>query len=96
MMERLYDEAERCQVRFVGFLSEKSRFDFCIVSTQQFFGKPMVICMQTGRSSLLSAEDVNNISYLMEVYQIADEEEARNLSQFFREILPTLPLYEQY
>ncbi|OUM84317.1 MAG: hypothetical protein BAA01_04570 [Bacillus thermozeamaize] len=95
-MERLYDETERCQVRFVGLLTEKARYDFCIVSTHQFFGKPLVICTQTGRSSLLGVEDATNLEHLKQVYQIPDDEEAEELSFFFKSVLPANPIYEQY
>jgi len=55
--ERLYDESEKVKVRFVGFVSDHGRYDFGIIYTKMFFGKPLVVCMQTGRSSLLSQED---------------------------------------
>ena len=31
--DRLYDDVEQSQVRYVGFLSDSMRFDFCIVYT---------------------------------------------------------------
>ncbi len=95
-MEHLYDETEKTFVRFLGFISDKSRYDFCIVSTHQFFGKPLVICMQTGRSALLSAEDTGNLDYLTKIYNLSDVSEAEQLSAFLETHLPTLPLMEQY
>jgi hypothetical protein len=49
LFEKLYDEYEKVKVRFVGFTTKDTRYDFGIVYTNMFFGKPLVICMQTGR-----------------------------------------------
>ncbi len=86
--ERLYDESERAKIRFVGFVSEHGRYDYGIVYTHLFFGKPLVICMQTGRSSLLSIEDVENIEYLKQIFNLQSREEAEELGIFLRENLP--------
>lgn len=90
--ERLYDESEQVKVRFVGFVSELGRYDFGIIYTKMFFGKPLVVCMQTGRSSLLSLEDVENLDYLQRVYNLRSREEAEELAVFFRTNLPALSM----
>jgi hypothetical protein len=89
LFERLYDESEKARVRFVGFVSEHGRFDFGIVYTRMFFGKPLVICMQTGRSSLFSAEDVENYDYLQKVFNLT-KEEAEDVSVFLKTNLPAV------
>jgi hypothetical protein len=88
MFERLYDTTETTKVNFVGFVSDNARYDFGLVYTNQFFGKPLVICMQTGRSSLLCAEDAQNISLLKEKFSIGNDEEAEELSIFLQSQLP--------
>ncbi|MCI1692228.1 DUF3055 domain-containing protein [Aneurinibacillus aneurinilyticus] len=88
MFERLYDTSETTKVNFVGFASENARYDFGLVYTNQFFGKPLVICMQTGRSSLLCAEDAKNIDVLKKKFAINEDEEARELSTFLQGQLP--------
>jgi len=90
--ERLYDESEKVKVRFVGFVSDHGRYDFGIIYTKMFFGKPLVVCMQTGRSSLLSLEDAENLEYLQRVYNLRTREEAEELSVFFRTNLPALTM----
>ncbi|MBO2531986.1 Protein of unknown function [Planifilum fulgidum] len=90
--ERLYDESEKVKVRFVGFVSDHGRYDFGIIYTKMFFGKPLVVCMQTGRSSLLSQEDAENLEYLQRVYNLRTREEAEELSVFFRTNLPALTM----
>ncbi|PMB02756.1 hypothetical protein CEN49_24855 [Fischerella thermalis CCMEE 5273] len=90
LYERLYDETEQASVRFVGFVSENGRYDFGIVYTRMFFGKPLVVCMQTGRSSLLSRDDVDNVDYLQRIYNLRSMEEAEEVSIFLRNSVPVL------
>ncbi|MBA4494298.1 DUF3055 domain-containing protein [Paenactinomyces guangxiensis] len=89
LYERLYDESEKAKVRFVGFISENGRYDFGIVYTHMFFGKPLVVCMQTGRSSLLSLEDADNREYLQKIFNLRTREEAEEISIFFKNNLPS-------
>lgn len=90
--ERLYDESELANVRFVGFVSDCGRYDFGIVYTRMFFGKPLVICLQTGRSSLLSQDDVENLEYLQHQFQLKSPLEAEEVSVFLQNHVPALTL----
>lgn len=98
MFEQMYDDFETAPVRFTGFVSETARYDFGIVFTGKFYGKPLVICMQTGRSSLMSEEDAKEIPTIMNKFKITDEEEAFQLSLFLQTELPRViqgePQYE--
>ncbi|MGL4522353.1 MAG: DUF3055 domain-containing protein [Bacilli bacterium] len=96
MFDKFYDEQERAKVRFVGFSTEDVRYDFGIVYTTMFFGKPLVICMQTGKAHLLDKEDVSNIPHLQQIFQLNSEEEAQQLSDFFMDVVPHIPLHMQY
>jgi hypothetical protein len=88
MFERLYDESERARIRFVGFVSEHGRYDYGIVYTHLFFGKPLVVCMQTGRSSLLSLEDADNTDYLQQIFNLRSQTETEELASFLKSNLP--------
>lgn len=96
LLERLYDEQENVKVQFIGFTTENARYDFGIVYTSMFFGKPLVICMQTGRSTLLCADEAENVEHIMKVFQIKNENEAKQISLFFIEKLPTMSFETQY
>ncbi len=96
MFETLYEQTEKTTVHFVGFATERARYDFSIVYTDQFFGKPLVICMQTGRSSLLDSHDMNEIEYLQHIFNIRQKEEAEELSLFLNQKMPSLRIKEQY
>jgi hypothetical protein len=95
MLENLYDVIESSNVNFVGCISEDSRFDFAIVYTSHFFGKPLVVCMQTGRSSPLSADDFVDTEILRSRFFLTDEA-AIELSGLLRSRLPTLEMQDQY
>jgi hypothetical protein len=92
--DHLYDESENAKVRFLGFASEESRHDFGIVYSHKFYGKPLVICMQTGQSTLLCSEDAVNPGYLKKVFRLSSEREAEALSAFLQEHLPTITFEE--
>ncbi|WP_026073302.1 DUF3055 domain-containing protein [Robertmurraya massiliosenegalensis] len=96
LFDKLYDEHEKAKVRFVGFTTESTRYDFGIVYTNQFFGKPLVVCMQTGRSTLLDTKDLNDIDYIQQSFRIQDEQQAIDLIEFFRTAIPHMPFEPQY
>jgi Protein of unknown function (DUF3055) len=96
LFDKLYDEHENVKVRFVGFTTEFTRYDFGIVYTNMFFGKPLVVCMQTGRSTLLDPKEIEDIEYLQNVFRIPDKQQAADLAEFFRETLPHIPFVTQY
>ena len=96
IFEKLYDEDENVKVRFIGFTTELARYDFGIIYTNVFFGKPLVVCMQTGRSTILDPEDLNDTEYLMTIFKMDDFQEAADLAEFFSQALPSTPLQAQY
>ena len=77
----MYDESETTTTRFVGFVGDVSRFDLAITTTAHFYGKRLVVCLQTGRSAILSAEESEDPSYLADAFRVSPEE-ATEMSQF--------------
>ncbi|WP_251548995.1 DUF3055 domain-containing protein [Neobacillus muris] len=96
LFDKLYDEHERVKVRFIGFTTEQTRYDFGIVYTNLFFGKPLVICMQTGRSTLLDPKDMEDLDYLQNAFRIPDKQQAADLAEFLISALPEVPFVTQY
>ncbi|NGQ93650.1 DUF3055 domain-containing protein [Brevibacillus sp. SYP-B805] len=94
--DNLYDVTETAQVRFIGLASAETRHDFGIVFTQRFYGKPLVICLQTGQSTLLSSEDEIDPQFLLKRFRLQSLEEAEALAQYLREHLPSMPFADQY
>ncbi|PLR84055.1 hypothetical protein CVD25_12955 [Bacillus canaveralius] len=96
LFEKLYDEHEKVKVRFIGFTTDETRYDFGIVYTNMFFGKPLVVCMQTGRSTLLDPRDLEDTEHLQHSFRIKDKKEAEDLAEFFLDALPGASLETQY
>lgn len=96
LFDRLYDETERVNVQFIGITTEKSRYDFGIVYTNLFFGKPLITCMQSGKSLLLSREDLGDNEYLKKMFSVECEKDLDALSDFFESVLPVTSLENQY
>lgn len=95
-IQKFYDEQEKAKVRFVGFATDETRYDFGIVYTNLFFGKPLVICMQTGRSSLLDPKDLEDVEYIKSAFRIRDDQQISELIEFFKSVLPNVPFEPQY
>ncbi|MFC5703508.1 DUF3055 domain-containing protein [Cohnella faecalis] len=96
MFESLYDVLEASNVNFVGCVSDESRFDFAIVYTSHFFGKPLVVCMQTGRSAPLCADDLRDTDILRSRFQVSDSQALEELGTLLRSRLPSLEMQDQY
>src|SRR5690554_2209353 len=96
MYERLYDESENVNVKFIGMTTDKSRYDFGIMYSSLFFGKPLVICMQTGQSFLMCDKDANDVDYLQKVLKLDDVGEAKIISEFLTVTLPSMSFEVQY
>ncbi|GIP39746.1 hypothetical protein J31TS4_30260 [Paenibacillus sp. J31TS4] len=95
MYERLYEEMERATIQFVGYASDRTRFDLCIVFTEQFFGKPIVICMQTGKSTLLCLDDLHHLEHLQAIFSLGPKE-AEELSEFLRQHIPSIAIKDEF
>jgi len=78
----LSDFTEQTATRYVTFISPGvHRFDLAIISTERFYGKKIVIDLQSGRSGMLSYEDLEETGVLQNVFRISDEQ-AAELAQF--------------
>jgi hypothetical protein len=81
----LYDETEQTTTRYVGFAGEHNRYDVAITTTTHFYGKKLVFVIQTGRTAIVNDVDVSDVEYVMSEFQIRDEEEAKEFSEFLTE-----------
>jgi|SRR5690606_1403841 hypothetical protein len=82
----LYDETEDTQIRFVSFVGETNRFDLAIVGTERFYGKKLVLDIQSNRFAVIGADDLEAPGYLEHAYRLS-EEEARELKDFLHEVI---------
>lgn len=83
----LSDSTEQTSTRFVTFVTPSlNRFDLAILTTNRFYGKKLVIDMQSGRSGVLGPDDLEEEGVLENTYRI-NEEQAAELAQFLMLVL---------
>ncbi|MFC5734816.1 DUF3055 domain-containing protein [Cytobacillus gottheilii] len=85
---KIYDEHENVTVRFAGFATKLKRYDFAIVYTNLFYKKPLVTCMQTGRSILLDPLDLEDSHSVQKIFKIETTNQTEDLVQFFKDAIP--------
>lgn len=77
----LYDDREETKTRFVSFMGELSRYDLIIMKTGRFYGKSVVLNIQSNRLAILGQKDLQEPGYLEEAFQM-NEAEAEELREF--------------
>ncbi|ASS75979.1 hypothetical protein CIG75_14090 [Tumebacillus algifaecis] len=89
MYINMYDQQEETVTRFVGFVGNH-RWDLAITQTQHFYGKCLVINIQSGRSAILNKEDLEEDKrhILAAQFGLTDEEETDELAEFLLGNLP--------
>lgn len=87
-MERffLYDDTFDTKTRFVSFAGKNERFDLAIVQTDRFYGKVLVLDLQSNRYAIIGSDDLQEPGYIEHAYNI-NEEEANELRNFLHEIV---------
>lgn len=83
MSERfyLYDDTVDTKTRFVSFLGERQRFDLAIIETDRFYGKYLVLDLQSNRFAIIGQDDLEEPGYLENAYRLS-EEDANDLRSF--------------
>ncbi|CAM3379837.1 DUF3055 domain-containing protein [Hydrogenibacillus schlegelii] len=96
LFEAVYENTEQAQVRFIGVHTEEGLYDLGLLFSNQFFGKTMIINLQTGRTALADASDLANPIWLKEALQLKSEAEAERLAHFLEDHIPSLPWKPEY
>ncbi|WP_227937461.1 DUF3055 domain-containing protein [Alkalihalobacillus deserti] len=88
MSERfyLYDEIEETRTRFVSFMGEHQRFDLAVVTSSRYYGKQLVLDIQSSRFAIVGPDDLEEPGYLEHAYNLTVEE-AEELRSFLHEII---------
>ncbi|GLH64417.1 DUF3055 domain-containing protein [Parageobacillus sp. G301] len=82
----LYDDTVDTKTRFVSFLGERQRFDLAIIQTDRFYGKYLVLDLQSNRFAIIGQDDLEEPGYLEHVYRLS-EEDANDLRSFLYECI---------
>ncbi|MDG5788904.1 DUF3055 domain-containing protein [Evansella sp. AB-P1] len=88
MSERffLYDESEETKTRFVSFMGEEQRFDLVIISTTRYYGKKLVLDVQSNRFGIIGTDDLDEPGYIEHAFQLNDKD-GHELRDFLYEII---------
>ena len=83
MLINMYDDSEDTQTRFVGFVGDH-RWDLAITKTQHFYGKSLVVCLQTNRVGILGNDDLEDdkLYLLGRTFGLDDEDQTIELRNF--------------
>lgn len=95
MLDHLYEVTEQATVSFVGWATEQVRYDFALIYSNHFIGKTLVICMQTGRSTLLCADDLRP-ELLQVKFNLPHADAAIEAAQLLRTRIQPLEVQDQY
>lgn len=82
----LYDETVETKTRFVSFMGENQRFDLAIIQSDRYYGKYLVLNLQSNRFAIIGEDDLKEPGYLEDIYQLNDED-AKELREFLYEIV---------
>lgn len=82
----LYDEKEGTTTRFVSFMGETTRHDLVITITEKFYGKKIVVNLQTNRAALVGEDDLKEEGYIEYAFGVTAEE-AEELTEFLYTLL---------
>ncbi|RXT05734.1 DUF3055 domain-containing protein [Ammoniphilus sp. CFH 90114] len=82
----LYDHKEDTKTRFVSFMGESNRYDLAITITNNFYGKKMVVNLQTNRAAIIGQDDLKEEGYIEHAFAVS-EEEAEELLEFLYTII---------
>jgi len=86
----LYDEREETTTRFICILGKTlRRFDLALVSTNHFYGKKIVIDLQSGRSAIIGPDDLAEEGYIEFIFKLTAEE-AEELTTFLEDVIGTV------
>lgn len=86
----LYDHQEETTTRFVCFVGKAlHRFDLAIMTTTRYYGKKLVIDLQSGRSAVIGPDDLDEEGYLEHVFKL-NEEQAQELTEFLSQIIGSI------
>lgn len=82
----LYDETENTKTRYISFMGENHRFDLAVIQTERYYGKSLVLDIQSGKFAIIGQDDLEEEGYIEHAFQM-NEEQAKELTDFLLEIV---------
>jgi hypothetical protein len=82
----LYDDTVETKTRFISFMGDTQRFDLAIIKSDRYYGKSLVLDIQSNRFAIIGTDDLNEPGYIEHAYNLS-EEEAEELKSFLFEVV---------
>ncbi|MBS4190683.1 DUF3055 domain-containing protein [Bacillus sp. FJAT-49705] len=82
----LYDDTVNTKTRFVSFMGENQRFDLAIIQSDRYYGKHIVLDIQSNRFAIIGTDDLKEEGYLEYAFNLS-EEDAEDLRSFLFELV---------
>lgn len=78
----LYEETENTNMKYISFIgASNARFDIAIIHTDRFYGKNLVIDLQSGKTAIIGEDDLEEPGFLEDTYNLS-EDEAKDLYEY--------------
>lgn len=84
--EFLYDDTEETKSRFVSFVGKENRYDLVIIMSGRFYGKHLVLHLQSNNFAIIGHDDLEEEGYIEEAYSLS-KAEAEELQSFLHTIV---------
>ncbi|MBE4907407.1 DUF3055 domain-containing protein [Bacillus luteolus] len=82
----LYDDTVETKTRFISFMGDTQRFDLAIIKSDRYYGKSLVLDIQSNRFAIIGTDDLDEPGYIEHAYNLS-EEEAEELKFFLYEVV---------
>ncbi|MDI3257588.1 MAG: DUF3055 domain-containing protein [Kyrpidia sp.] len=92
----LFSETEDTRTHYATLDVAGTRFDVAVTYSRHFMGKSIVMCLQTGRATIMDAHDAEDPQRIAQHFGIEDPETATELGHYLTTILSYPPQGEQF
>lgn len=82
----LYDDRLETKTRFISFEGEFGRYDFCLIYSDRFFGKTLLLNMLSNRYAIVGEDDLSEEGFLENSFQMGLDE-ATELKEYLKDLL---------
>jgi Protein of unknown function (DUF3055) len=86
----VHESYEESRSRFVTIVTDHSQYDLVVNYTSHFYGKALVLLVQTDRFGIFDVHEVQDYASFGRKLGVCDEEEARILSDYLEDVMPTI------
>ena len=91
MPHRVYNESyEESRSRFVTLVTDHCQYDLVINYTSHFYGKALILHLQTKRFGVFDIMEVRDLALLVEKLGVVNLEDAQIVSDYLEDVMPTV------